>query len=73
MKVEICPRCSGIGETREDIGTHQSEYIYHKCTYCNGTGRVYTNIYSYMVSFDIDKERLYEIDAEIIKLIRSMK
>ncbi len=71
MKVQICSRCDGTGEIREDVGGHQSEYEYHVCNECNGTGRVKSLFYTLTVPFDFDIKTLYDIDRDIMKLINS--
>ena len=73
MNIQICNNCKGIGEIREDVGGyHNSEYEYHVCEGCNGTGRVKTRSYSYSVPFDMDDSKIYKVDAKIIELIRSL-
>lgn len=72
MKINICETCQGTGEIREDVGTHRSEYIYHKCKKCNGTGRVKSMSYYFDVPYDMDNDLINEIDTEIIKLIRKL-
>ena len=73
MDVKICKICDGTGETREDIGTHNSEYVFHKCSGCNGTGRVYTRSYSYTVPYNMKKQIIYDFDSVIIDLIRKLE
>ncbi len=73
MNVVICHSCDGTGETREDVGTHNSDYVYYKCTKCNGTGRVKTRSYSYSVPYDMDHDKICKVDSEIINLIRKLE
>jgi DnaJ-class molecular chaperone len=73
MEIIICRTCQGTGEIREDVGTHQSEYEYHKCKKCNGTGRVKTRSYRYEVPYDMDDNMIYKVDAQIIELIRNLE
>lgn len=72
MELEICPTCKGEGCTREDIGGHQSDYIYPTCTKCGGTGKVYALKYNFTIRFPStrDKNELYKIDSTIHDCIR---
>lgn len=72
-KVIICSRCDASGTIREDVGYHQSEYEFHKCTDCNGTGRIIQYYYSYEVPFGTDRDILYKLDKQIRDLILAMK
>lgn len=72
MKIEICTKCDGLGKTKENSGTHHSEYEYVICTKCNGTGRVKTNTYSYSVPFNTDNSIIRKFDVEISDLIRRL-
>jgi Ribonuclease G/E len=69
MEIKICPTCNGEGVITRDVGTHQSEYEWHTCSKCNGTGRIKTRSYSYSVPFDMDDKEIHKVDAQIIKLI----
>lgn len=73
MEIKICNTCNGTGEIREDIGTHKSEYEYHKCSNCNGTGRIKTRSYNYSVPYDMENSEINKVDSEIINLIRKLE
>ena len=66
MKIEICNICEGVGETSQDIGGHQSDYVYSTCKQCEGTGKIYKNKYYFDIIMPISKQQeMYKIDAEI--------
>lgn len=69
MKIEICPTCKGDG----NIKLTNWELDYKTCSVCNGTGRVLTRNYSYVVPFNTDKNKIYKVDSKIIELIRDLE
>ena len=73
MDIKICNHCKGTGELREDIGTHESEYVNYVCSMCNGTGRVKTRTYSYSVPYDLEDSIINKADSKIIEIIRELQ
>lgn len=56
----------------EEIGYHNTSYETHICSGCNGTGRIKTRSYTYVVPFDKNDSEINEIDSQIINLIRKL-
>lgn len=73
MSIQICNTCTGTGETREDVGYHNTEYVYHKCDKCNGTGRVLTRTYVYTIPYGTDTNIIYKYDKQICDLLRELE
>jgi len=73
MNIEICHTCKGEGEIRTDVVYHNSEYVWNKCTTCNGTGRVLTRSYKLIIPFGADKTEYYKADSSIIQIIRNIE
>ncbi len=71
--IKLCSACDGTGEIREDVGYHHSEYEYHTCRKCNGTGRVIVGTYQYTVPYGTDRSIIYKFDSEIHKLLRELE
>lgn len=73
MEIKICHACKGTGILTRDIGTHNFEYEDYCCSNCRGTGRIKTRSYSYQVPYDMDDTEIFEIDSEIMSLIRKLE
>lgn len=70
---KLCMMCDGSGEIREKVGHHNTEYEYHKCKKCNGTGRIIEGTYTITFPFDIEQHKLNEADSKIHQLIRELQ
>ena len=73
MSILICRGCDGTGEVREDVGTHQSEYEYHTCSRCKGSGKVIVQSYSYSVPFGTNEKLIHDADYAICKIIQTLE
>lgn len=71
MEIKFCKTCDGKGTIRGDVVIHNSER--HTCSPCNGTGRVKTGSFSYIVPYDMDSTEIYKVENEIINLIRKLE
>ena len=72
MDIKLCPNCGGEGETSENVGTHNNEYEYHRCTTCKGTGRVqsYKRTFELTVPFGADTKLMSEGFNQIFTIFR---
>ena len=69
MEIKLCDSCKGEGEVKEyDF----RGYLTHKCSRCNGTGRIKFKGYTWEVPFDHPEEDLLKADTEIFEILRRL-
>lgn len=70
LEIKVCPICEGHGELKVDDRHSKIDSVI--CKNCDGQGRVYYRHYEVNSPLS-QKNRMYQMDEEIVKIIRESK